>query len=109
MSRDITPRPTAPDDLAALLPDWSIHLRARNVAPSTIASYLRVGENLRAYLVDIGMPTAVSALTRDHLESFLAGEDCAHPRCDADGPLSASSPTSISSRTDLRGACRSEQ
>jgi len=71
MSRDITPH-TAPDNLAALLPDWSIHLRARNVAPSTIASYLRVGENLRSYLVDVGMPTAASSLTRDHLEAFLA-------------------------------------
>ena len=63
---------TVIDDLAALLPDWSTHLRARNVAPSTIASYLRVGENLRVYLVDVGMPTAVSGLTRDHLEAFLA-------------------------------------
>ena len=72
MSRDTATHSTAPDDLAALLPDWSIHLRARNVAPSTIASYLRVGENLRSYLLDVGMPTAVSALTRDHLEAFLA-------------------------------------
>jgi site-specific recombinase XerD len=63
---------TALDDLAALLPDWSTHLRARNIAPSTIASYLRVGENLRAYLACVGMPTAVSALNRDHLEAFLA-------------------------------------
>ena len=60
------------DDLGVLLWDWSTHLRARNVARSTIASYLRVGENLRVYLVEKGMPTAVSALTRDHLEAFLA-------------------------------------
>ena len=64
--------PTVIDDLTALLPDWSTHLRARNVAPSTIASYLRVGENLRVYFVDLGMPTAVSALTRDRLEALLA-------------------------------------
>lgn len=34
------------DDLALLPPDWRTHLRARNVAPATIASYLTVGRNL---------------------------------------------------------------
>ena len=34
------------DVLAVLLPDWRAHLRARNAAPSTIASYLKVGDNL---------------------------------------------------------------
>jgi site-specific recombinase XerD len=60
------------DDLAVLLPDWRTHLRARNVAPSTIASYLRVGAALREFLLDKGMPTAAGKLTRDHLEAFLA-------------------------------------
>jgi site-specific recombinase XerD len=60
------------DDLRVLLPDWRTHLRARNVAPSTIASYLRVGDALLAFLADKGMPTAVGKLTRDHLEAFLA-------------------------------------
>jgi site-specific recombinase XerD len=62
----------AVDDLAVLLPDWRTHLRARNVAPSTIASYLRVGENLVGYLREAGMPTTAGAITRDHLEAFLA-------------------------------------
>jgi site-specific recombinase XerD len=67
------------DDLSILLPDWRTHLRARNVAPSTIASYLRVGEALYEFLIDKGMPTTVGSLTRDHLEAFLAGltERCA--------------------------------
>lgn len=60
------------DDLGTLLPDWKTHLRARNVAPSTIASYVRVGENLLAYLRQQGMPTAASTIRREHLESFLA-------------------------------------
>jgi site-specific recombinase XerD len=70
----MTTRTQAPalDDLAVLLPDWRTHLRARNVAPSTIKSYLRVGEALHEYLLAQGMPTTVSALTRDHLEAFLA-------------------------------------
>ena len=60
------------DDLALLLPDWRTHLRARNVAPSTIASYQAVGANLLRFLHDKGMPTAAGRVTRDHLEAFLA-------------------------------------
>jgi len=65
-------RTPAVDDLSLLLPDWRTHLRARNVAPSTIGSYLTVGDNLLRYLTGTGMPTAVGAVTRDHLEAFLA-------------------------------------
>jgi len=68
----VTTSGTAIDDLALLLPDWRTHLRARNVAPTTIASYLTVGDNLLGYLRQAGMPTAASAVTRDHLEAFLA-------------------------------------
>ncbi len=41
-------RPAAPavDELSALLPDWRTHLKARNVAPPTITSYLTVGTSL---------------------------------------------------------------
>jgi site-specific recombinase XerD len=60
------------DDLSLLLPDWRTHLRARNVAPSTIQSYLTVGDNLLRYLLAKGMPTTASGVTRDHLEAFLA-------------------------------------
>ena len=60
------------DDLAVLLPDWRTHLRARNVAPSTIASYLKVGDNLLVWLREAGMPTGAAGITREHLEAFLA-------------------------------------
>ncbi len=62
----------AVDDLRTLLPDWSTHLRARNIAPSTVASYRTVGENLISYLTAMGMPTAAGAVKREHLEAFLA-------------------------------------
>ncbi len=52
----------AVDDLAGLLPDWRTHLRARNVAPSTIASYLKVGDNLVTCLHEAGMPTTTSGI-----------------------------------------------
>lgn len=60
------------DDISTLLPDWRTHLRARNVAPATIASYLRCAMNLLAYLNSHGMPTTVSGVHREHLEAFLA-------------------------------------
>ena len=60
------------DDLTVLLLDWRTRLRARNVAPSTIASYLKVGDNLLTWLTEVGMPMAASGIKREHLEAFLA-------------------------------------
>lgn len=60
------------DDLDELLHDWTRHLRATNRAPSTISSYLRVGESFVDYLRTAGMPTSASAVTREHVESFIA-------------------------------------
>jgi site-specific recombinase XerD len=72
--RDAAVQTAAPviDDLSVLLPDWRTHLRARNVAPSTIASYLTVGENLLGWLQEAGMPTSAAGIAREHLEAFLA-------------------------------------
>jgi site-specific recombinase XerD len=63
---------TALDDLRTLLPDFRRHLRATNKAPSTITVYTRDAEGLACFLLANGMPTAASALTREHLEHFLA-------------------------------------
>jgi site-specific recombinase XerD len=58
--------------LVDLLDDWRIHLRARNVAPSTIASYLVVARSLCRFLVDQGMPITASGVAREHVEAYLA-------------------------------------
>lgn len=60
------------DSITALLPDWRLHLRAKNRSAATITSYLRCGENLAAYLARQGMPQRVSAIKREHIEAFLA-------------------------------------
>lgn len=62
------------DHIRTLLPDWRLHLRAKNRAASTIASYLRCGENLAAYLAERGMPTALGAIRREHVEAFVADQ-----------------------------------
>jgi site-specific recombinase XerD len=62
----------APDDLAALLPDWRTSLRAAGRQPQTISSYMTVGEAFRRYATKNGMPTTVGAITREHIEQYLA-------------------------------------
>jgi site-specific recombinase XerD len=59
------------DDLEELLPDFRRHLRATNKAPSTIASYMLVGETFLAYLKANGMPTTAQSVTREHVEAYL--------------------------------------
>jgi site-specific recombinase XerD len=73
--------PTAVDDIRSLLPDWRRHLLARNKAPRTITTYLISGERLAAFLAERGMPTAVGAITREHVETFVGHlvETCAAP------------------------------
>jgi hypothetical protein len=60
------------NDLAALLPDWEISLRARGRQPTTIDSYLICARNLYNFLASRGMPTVVTSITREHVEHFLA-------------------------------------
>ena len=60
------------DDIRTLLPDWARHLKAKNRSGATIASYLRCGHNLADFLAAQGMPTNAGAVTREHIEAFLA-------------------------------------
>ncbi|MDQ3325836.1 MAG: tyrosine-type recombinase/integrase [Actinomycetota bacterium] len=63
---------TTLDDLSELLEDWRVHLRARGLRPGTIDSYLTVGRTFVAYLQGRGMPTGAGAVTREHVEHFVA-------------------------------------
>lgn len=65
-------RQAAPGDLATLVPDWAAHLRSRNLAPLTIRSYRTTGDTFRAWLGEQGMPTEAAAVTREHIEAWLA-------------------------------------
>jgi site-specific recombinase XerD len=60
------------NDLDTLLSDWEISLRARGRQPGTIDSYLTCARAFHAFLVGQGMPTAVTSITRDYVEAFLA-------------------------------------
>lgn len=60
------------DDLREYLRDWQTHLQSINRAPSTIASYMKCGHELLAYLLLTGRPTIVQDITRGDLEAFFA-------------------------------------
>lgn len=58
--------------LHALIPSWERSLRAANRAPRTIDAYLDAARQLEAFLTSRGMPVAVDAIAREHIEAFLA-------------------------------------
>lgn len=61
------------DELGLLIRDWQTHMRAKNLAPLTIASYLEVARSFRSFLISSGMPTTVRGIAREHVESYIAG------------------------------------
>lgn len=68
----MTTRTAAPNDVAELLPEFTVMLQATNRSPRTIDLYLRGVRRLRAFLAERGMPTAVDAVAREHVEAWLA-------------------------------------
>ena len=61
-----------PERLADLLDDWQIHLRARNVSRSTIASYVSVATRFVRFLDSQALPTSASVIRRENVEQYLA-------------------------------------
>ncbi|MGZ8593426.1 MAG: tyrosine-type recombinase/integrase [Actinomycetota bacterium] len=72
MKRSGAPTTTA-NDIAELLAEFKIMLQATNRSPATITAYMAGVEALRRYLVERGMPTAVDAIAREHVEAAYAG------------------------------------
>lgn len=65
-------RTAAPNDIAELVPEWRISLEAMNRAPRTVELYVRGVTLFEAFLRRQGMPVAVGAVAREHVESFFA-------------------------------------
>jgi site-specific recombinase XerD len=61
--------------IPALLPSWQRSLRAARRSPRTIQSYTEAAEQLSDFLVRRGMPTAIAAIRREHVESFIEDLD----------------------------------
>jgi hypothetical protein len=51
-----------------------LHLEAANPSPRTVRGYTDDGALFGVFLARQGMPTAVAAIKREHVEAFIAGE-----------------------------------
>ena len=58
-------------DLATLIPSYERSLRAANKSPKTIQVYSEAAHQLLAFLQEMGMPTEVARIGREHVESFI--------------------------------------
>lgn len=63
---------TAPGiQLRDLVRSWQLSLEAANRSPATVSLYLRSVRYLADYLEQQGMPTVLTHITREHIESWL--------------------------------------
>jgi site-specific recombinase XerD len=60
-----------PDAIRGRLTAWRRALTSERKSPATVKSYLTAGLQLARFLEERGMPTAVSRITREHVESYL--------------------------------------
>jgi len=81
-------------DLSELLPDWRRHLRAANRAESTVRRYEKDARTFLTFLAERGMPTRADAITREHLERFLADEQ-SRPRRRRRGEAATLAPATV--------------
>ncbi|MGH9077091.1 MAG: tyrosine-type recombinase/integrase [Acidimicrobiales bacterium] len=63
---------TSVGDLDALIPAWLRSLRAENKSPKTVETYGEAARLFHRFLIEHGMPTEATKLTREHVETFVA-------------------------------------
>jgi site-specific recombinase XerD len=59
-------------DLGVNAASFARHLRASNLAPRTVRTYLEGLQRLADYLTAQGMPTDIAGIRREHVESWIA-------------------------------------
>ncbi|TAK00533.1 MAG: integrase [Chloroflexota bacterium] len=62
---------SSPGDLAVNAASFLRHIRAENLSPATIVTYMQSVARLAEFLAAKGMPTDVANIRREHLEAFL--------------------------------------
>jgi site-specific recombinase XerD len=58
-------------DLGVMFTSFERSLRAANLAPRTVQTYLEACHQLHAFLASRGMPTNIAAIRREHVEAFV--------------------------------------
>lgn len=72
MAPALATRPiVTPGDLGANAASFARHLRASNLAPRTVRTYLEGVERLASFLERQGMPTDLASIRREHVEAFI--------------------------------------
>ena len=68
-------------DIRRLAESFEIALSARNLSPRTSCTYLDAVGLFAEFLERSGMPTRLDAITREHVEAFIATDNThlAHP------------------------------
>jgi site-specific recombinase XerD len=69
-----TASPPRTGDYAIVARSFRRSLLAENMSPRTITTYLEAVELFGAFLVAQGMPTTLAAITREHVETFIADQ-----------------------------------
>ncbi len=62
---------TASPELDDLIASWRRHLVAQRMSPATLSTYSTSVRQLGRFLAGQGMPTTPTAITREHVESFV--------------------------------------
>jgi site-specific recombinase XerD len=63
---------TTDNELLSLVASWRRHLAAQRMSPATLATYGTAVGQLATFLAAQGMPTAPTAITREHVEAFIS-------------------------------------
>ena len=58
-------------DIAVNLASFRRHIAAENLSEATVYAYCGAVEQFTAFLREKGMPTDVTCITREHVESFI--------------------------------------
>jgi len=65
------PRIEPRGDLGVNVASWRRHLRASNLSPNTVRTYLDSMDRFEAFLYERGMPGDLATIRREHVEAFV--------------------------------------
>jgi site-specific recombinase XerD len=65
------PRIEPRGDLVVNVASWRRHLRASNLSPNTVRTYLDSLDRFATFLDEQGMPADISGIRREHVEAFV--------------------------------------
>jgi site-specific recombinase XerD len=72
VAKNLTTDPSiASLDIGADAASFGRHLRASNLSPRTVQSYLEAVNLFTRYLIEQGMPTQLAGIRREHVEAFI--------------------------------------